>query len=71
MKTLKFHPDAEREMIETARFYEDKQKQLGKRYLQSVKHSTDKISLNPLLYRSIENGIRWCRIYTFPFAIVY
>lgn len=71
MKPVKFHPEAESEMIEAARFYGDKQQQLGKRYLQSIKQATDKISLNPQIYKVIETDIRLCRVNTFPFALVF
>jgi len=71
MKTIKFHPDAESEMNDAARFYEDKQAQLGKRYLQTVMQTVEKISLNPTIYKKIESGIRCSRINTFPFAIVF
>ncbi len=47
MKTVKFHPEAESEMTDAARFYEDKQAQLEKRFLQAVSQTVEKISLNP------------------------
>ena len=71
MKTVKFHPDAESEMIDAARFYEDKQPQLGKRFLQAVSQTAEKISWNPSIYRKIENSISWSRVAAYPFAIVF
>lgn len=71
MKPVKFHPEAELEMIEAARFYEDRQHHLGLRYLQSVKQTVDKISLNPQIYKPIEPDIKRCRVTSFPFAVVF
>jgi hypothetical protein len=36
MKPFRFHPEADTEMIAAAKFYENQQKDLGKRYLASV-----------------------------------
>ncbi|MBU2514221.1 type II toxin-antitoxin system RelE/ParE family toxin [bacterium] len=71
MKTVKFHPDAESELIDAAKFYEDKQAQLGKRYLQAVSQTVERISLNPSIYRKIGDEIRCARTSTFPFVIIF
>ena len=36
MKPIKFHPEAELEMNRSARYYEEKQANLGKRFLSEV-----------------------------------
>ena len=71
MKSIKFHPKAELEMIEAASFYEEKQRLLGKRFLQAVEQPLNKISLNPQIYKTIEKNTRWCRINTFPFSVIF
>ncbi|MDD1745313.1 MAG: type II toxin-antitoxin system RelE/ParE family toxin [Candidatus Methanoperedens sp.] len=71
MKPIRFHPEAEAEMISAAVFYETKQKDLGKRFLTSVQNALNKIQVNPLLYQEIEEGVRRCLTTTFPFGVVF
>lgn len=71
MKPIRFHPEAEAEMISAAVFYETKQKDLGKRFLTSVQNALNKIQVNPLLYQEIEDGVRRCLTTTFPFGVVF
>ena len=71
MKPIRFHPEAEAEMISAAVFYETKQKDLGKRFLTSVQNALNKIQVNPLLYQEIEEGVRRCITTTFPFGVVF
>ncbi len=71
MKPIRFHPEAEAEMISAAVFYETKQKDLGKRFLTSVQNALNKIQVNPLLYQEIEDGVRRCLTTTFLFFLMY
>jgi toxin ParE1/3/4 len=71
MKPIRFHPEAEAEMISAAVFYETKQNDLGKRFLTSVQNALNKIQVNPLLYQEIEEGVRRCLTTTFPFGVVF
>ena len=71
MKPIRFHPEAEAEMISAAVFYETKQKDLGKRFLTFVQNALNKIQVNPLLYQEIEEGVRRCLTTTFPFGVVF
>ena len=71
MKPVRFHPDADAEMISAAKFYETQQKDLGKRFLASVQDTLNRIQVNPLLYHEIEAGIRRCLTLTFPFGVVF
>jgi plasmid stabilization system protein ParE len=50
MKAVKFHPDAESEMIAAAAYYEEQQPDLGRRFLASVQDAVNRIILNPHLY---------------------
>ena len=54
MKTVKFHPDAEDEMIQAAAYYETQQSQLGRRFLVSVQDSINRIVSNPRLYPVVD-----------------
>lgn len=71
MKPVRFHPEAEAEMISAAVFYETQQKDLGKRFLASVQDAINRIQVNPLLYRELEGDVRRCLIAKFPFGVVF
>lgn len=71
MKTVKFHPDAEDEMIEAAAYYETQQSQLGRRFLASVQDTINRIVLNPRLYQAIDLDVRRCLTKTFPFGVLF
>ena len=49
MKPIRFHPEAESEMIEAAAWYESQQTDLGKRFLTSVQDTLNRVELNPTL----------------------
>lgn len=71
MKTVKFHPDAESEMIEAAAYYEMQQSQLGRRFLASVQDAINRIVLNPRLYATVDLDVRRCLTKTFPFGVLF
>lgn len=71
MKAVRFHPHAEDEMIAAARFYEGRQKDLGKRFLTAVQDALNRLQVNPLLYHEIDDGLRRCLTTTFPFAVIF
>jgi len=58
VKPVRFHPAAETEMNAAAAYYEDQQKNLGKRFLASVQDALNRIRVNPLMYRPVEPGVR-------------
>jgi len=71
MKAVKFHPDAESEMIAAAACYEEQQPDLGKRFLTSVQDAVNRIILNPRLYPAVELDVRRCLTKTFPFGVLF
>jgi plasmid stabilization system protein ParE len=71
MMPVRFHPEADAEMISAAKFYETQQKDLGKRFLASVQDAVNRVQVNPLLYKEIEDGVRRCLTTTFPFGVVF
>ncbi len=71
MKVVKFHPDAESEMIDAAAYYESQQLDLGRRFLATVQDSINRIVLNPKLYPVVELDVRRCLTKTFPFGILF
>jgi len=71
MIPIRFHPEADVEMVSAAKYYETQQKDLGKRFLASVQDALNRIQVNPLLYQEIEAGVRRCLTMTFPFGVVF
>jgi len=71
MIPIRFHPEADAEMMSAAKYYETQQKDLGKRFLASVQNALNRIQVNPLLYQEIEAGVRRCLTMTFPFGVVF
>ncbi len=71
MKPMRFHPDADAEMVEAAEWYESQQEDLGKRFLASVQDALNRIELNPEIYPVVEGDVRRCLIKTFPFGVLF
>ena len=71
MKTIQFHPEAEREMIAAAAWYESQQTDLGKRFLAAVQECLNKVEINPCLFPVMEGAVRRSLLKTFPFGVVY
>ena len=71
MITVHFHPQAEAELIAAATWYEEQQKDLGKRFLSSVEDGISRLKINPLLFPLIDSEIRRCLTRTFPFGILF
>lgn len=71
MKSVKFHPDAESEMIAAAAYYEGQQPGLGGRFLTSVQDAVNRIMLNPGLYPIVELDVCRCLTKTFPFGVLF
>lgn len=71
MIPIKFHPEADSEMMEAAIFYEAQQQDLGKRFLSVVQESLNHIQINPSLYPVIHLDVRRCITKTFPFNVLF
>jgi len=71
MNPVRFHPEAEAEMIDEAKWYELQQANLGKRFLSTVQDSLNRIEFNPLLFPLIEDDVRRCLTKSFPFAVLF
>ena len=71
MKPIRFHPEAESEMIDAAAWYETRQADLGKRFLTSVQDVLNRIEVNPTLYPVVESEARRCLTRTFPFGVIF
>jgi toxin ParE1/3/4 len=66
-----FHPLAERELIEAARFYEGRAVGLGADFIREVEHTLAQIVADPQAGNLIARTIRRRLLRRFPFAILY
>lgn len=68
---LSYHPEAEAELIEAARYYEGCMPSLGGQFLDGLDIAVGKILEDPLRWRVIEQDVRRYLMLRFPFAIYY
>ena len=71
MKNVIFLPPAEREMIESALYYEEQAKHLGYDFLTEVQKTTKFISQFPTTWPIVEEDIRKCLVNRFPYGIFF
>ncbi len=71
MKSFLFHPEAIAEASEAAKFYEEQQEGLGKRFVEALTDTINRIRRSPLLYGKIDSNMRKCRLLRFPFGVIY
>jgi len=71
MIPVRFHSEAEAEMIDAAVWYEHQQQDLGERFLAAVQNALHRIQINPLLFPVAEGNSRRCLLQTFPFSIIF
>ena len=71
MKGIRFHSEAEAEMIGAAAFYEAQQPDLGRRFLAAVQDATNRIAINPGLYPVVALDVRRCLVRAFPFGVLF
>jgi len=71
MSVIRFHPEADFEMMEAAVVYETMQHDLGKRFLSEVQSALNHILINPHLYPVIYRDVRRGITRTFPFNVLY
>ena len=71
MKDVKFHKDDESEMIVAAEYYESMQKDLGKRFLESVRSLIHQIQINPGIFKTLHRNIQLAKTSIFPYGIIY
>ena len=71
MSKVKFHPEAELEMLEAAVWYEGEQKGLGKRFLNHVQDAIGSLSVKPSIHRVVEGDVRRKLVKTFPYGVLF
>ena len=71
MRQVRFHPEAEIEMLGTAAYYEAQERGLGARFLVAIQEAVHRVRIKPLLYQLVDDDTRRCIARTFPFGVVY
>ena len=66
-----WHPLATGEMIDAARFYSSRLKQLGPEFLDEIERSVESILTDPGRFAVIDNEIRLFPMRRFPYGIYY
>ena len=66
-----FHPEAHEEMIQSARFYEERSEGLGSDFLTAVEETTRRIEQMALAGLVARANIRRRLVSGFPFTILY
>ena len=68
---LDFHPEALLEFEEAITFYNERGRDLGRRFAREVRVTTGKIEATPERWRVIESDVRRCLVRVFPYAVLY
>ena len=71
MTAVEFHPEARAEAMQAAEYYEARQQGLGRRFIENLANTIERIRSHPLLFRVIPADLRKCRVPRFPFGVVY
>ena len=68
---IEFHPEAYEEMLESARFYEERSEGLGGDFLAAVEETTRRIERFPDAAPTAGTGVRKRLVFGFPFTVLY
>lgn len=66
-----FRPQVEEDVSAAFAWYEDKVRDLGRKFLRGFYASTVEIPLNPFLYPKVYGEYRRCILGPFPYAVYY
>lgn len=65
------HPEAEQELETAALWYEERQPDLGKDFLDEFERTVRRITAEPERWRKFQGANRKLNFHRFPYAIVY
>lgn len=68
---LRYHPQAESEIVEAARFYEGRVAGLGHRFLDELAAAIQEIERAPRRWSIYQGDVRRYLLSTFPYGIYY
>jgi toxin ParE1/3/4 len=67
----RFHPEADRELIDAARFYESSQRGLGSDFLDELEAKLNSVVENPEQFGVLEGDVRVAPLRRFPYGILF
>jgi len=68
---LIYHPKADDEVLESARFYERRSKGLGWRFLRALQEAEARMVRSPHAFPFLDDPIRKCVLQGFPFNVLF
>lgn len=68
---FEFHPEAEAELLEVARYYEEQAPGLGEEFLGEIERVLAVLKTHPEIGAPAESGTRRAFTRRFPYAVVY
>jgi toxin ParE1/3/4 len=71
MRRVAFHPEADNEVIEAARYYETRLAGLGFSFLMELDSSIEQVVANPEAYQLVSEDIRQKPFWRFPYSLLY
>ena len=71
MKKVTFHEDADAEMTDAAKYYEERAFGLGLSSLDAVEDAVKKILENPEAYQLVSDEVRHKLLERFPYSVLY
>ena len=71
MKPIGFHPEAGVEAVKSARYYEEQQTGLGKRFSIALQDGLTHNQNQPQLYTRIEAGCQRALLHHFPYGVIF
>jgi plasmid stabilization system protein ParE len=64
-------PEAQTDIREAARWYEDREAGLGLRFIHEIRTSLEHISQSPLRFPIVEEEVRRALLHKFPYSIYF
>ena len=68
---IRLRPEAERDLLDAANWYEEQQNSLGQQFLDKALAGFSAIAEKPFLYPIVHRNIRRSLMHRFPFGIYY
>ena len=69
--TYSFHPEAQKELSEAVKYYEDIKTGLGLDFLKEVKMAIKRIKDFPKAWTPFSENTRRCLVNRFPYGVIY
>lgn len=68
---LTIRPEADEEIAEAARWYEARERGLGREFLRAFRAATSSLRRNPFMYQLVVEGARRILLRRFPYSVFY